>query len=61
MPTFLTLQAAKWWVALAGAVVTSVLAVLDGPPQWLVVVSSVLTAVGVYVTPNQPASDRDPA
>lgn len=52
MPTILTLQAAKWWVALLGAVVSSVLAVLDGPPDWLVVVSSVLTALAVYLTPN---------
>jgi len=57
MPTILTLQAAKWWVALLGAVVSSVLAVLDGPPDWLVVVSSVLTALAVYLTPNAAPHD----
>jgi hypothetical protein len=53
MPSILTLQAAKWWCALLGAVVSSALAVLDGPPDWLVVVSSVLTALVVYAVPNQ--------
>lgn len=43
---------AKFVVGLVGAIVTSVLAVTPDPPSWLVVVSSVVTAVAVYVVPN---------
>lgn len=42
----------KFVVSVVGAVVTSLLAVLPQPPHWLVVVSSVLTALAVYVVPN---------
>lgn len=52
MPDVELLRAAKFWVALAGAVVTSVIASVPVAPTWLAVLSAVLTAVGVYLTPN---------
>lgn len=43
---------AKFVVGILGAIVTTLLEVLPQPPDWLVIVSSVLTAVAVYVVPN---------
>jgi len=43
---------AKAWIALLGVIASSVVIGWDDAPKWLVVVSSVLTAVGVYLTPN---------
>ena len=57
MPTWLTLEAAKFWVALAGGLVTAVLGVLPDDPQWLVVLSAVLTALAVYAVPNRESTD----
>lgn len=57
MPTWLTPAAAKFWVALAGAVVAAVLTALPDDPQWLVVAAAALTALGVYLTPNQQLQD----
>lgn len=46
----------KFWVGLAGAVVTTLLQVL-GPAgdvgKWLTIAAAVLTAIGVYAFPNQ--------
>jgi hypothetical protein len=42
----------KFVVGVVGAIVTSLLGVLPQPPHWLVVASSVLTALAVYVVPN---------
>lgn len=43
---------AKFVVGVVGAVVTTLLQVLPQPPDWLVIVSSVVTALAVYVVPN---------
>lgn len=43
---------AKAWVAFLGVIAASVVVAWDDAPKWLVVVSSVLTAAGVYLTPN---------
>jgi len=52
------MKAAKFWVGLIGAVVTSLLTVF-GPGtrtyQVLTVVSALVTAAGVYLVPNAPA------
>ena len=61
MPTWLTPAAAKFWVGVVGAVVVAVLSALPDDPQWLVVVSAVLTAVGVYLVPNAAPETVDPA
>lgn len=53
-------QYAKFVVGLAGAIVTSLLAVLPQPPHWLVIISSVVTALVVYVVPNSAADAPDP-
>ena len=53
MPDIVTLKAAKFWIALFGAVVTSIIATVPDAPAWLAATSAVLTAVGVYLTPNQ--------
>ena len=53
MPTWLTPQAAKFWVGAATAVVVAVLTALgDRAPSWLTVLAAVLGALGVYLTPN---------
>lgn len=51
-------QYAKFIVGLVGAVASAVLAVLgpDRVPAWVAVVVAVATAVGVYLTPNQPVA-----
>ncbi len=53
MPTMLTRQAAKFWVALVGVAVAAVLVGWPDAPRWLTVASSALTAVAVYLVPNE--------
>ena len=48
---------AKAWVAFLGFVATSVVTAWDAAPQWLAVVATVLTAVGVYFVPNAEVED----
>jgi ABC-type nickel/cobalt efflux system permease component RcnA len=55
--TVFSLESAKAWVALLGAIVTAVIATVDVVPQWLTVVSAVLTAVGVWLTRNGSPDD----
>lgn len=45
---------AKALVAVAGVVVGAVVQVVPNHPAWLDVLVAVLTALGVYVTPNIP-------
>lgn len=56
------MRAAKFLVAVVGAGVTSALTIW-GPEtsvgQVLVVVAAVLTAVGVWATPNTPPAEGD--
>ena len=65
MPDVVTLRAAKFWVALLGAVVTAVIASTPDAPAWFKTASAVLTAVGVFITPNKTVgpepTDRDVA
>lgn len=50
---------AKSWVALLGVVLTSIVAAVPDGPRWLMVLTSVVTAVGVYLTPNRaPGADQ---
>ena len=58
MPTMLTRQAAKFWVALLGTIVAAVLVGWPDAPRWLVIVSAALTAVGVYLVPNEQPPDE---
>ena len=51
---------AKTVIGLLGAIVTTLLISLPQPPHWLGIVSSVLTAAGVYLFPNEPAT-QEPA
>jgi hypothetical protein len=62
MPTIATRQAAKFWVGLVGAVLAAVVASMPDAPRAVGIVLAVVTALGVYVTPNAPAaiSDGDP-
>lgn len=53
-----SLQSLKAWVALAGALVTAVIATLDVVPQWLAIVSAVLTAAATWLVRN--ADPEDP-
>lgn len=53
MPTMLTRQAAKFWVALVGVVTGAVLAAVDDAPRWLFVVNAAVAAIAVYLVPNQ--------
>lgn len=48
---------AKALAALLGAVLTSVMVVLPEVPLWLVVVTTVATAVAVYTVPNKSLSE----
>ena len=43
----------KFIVALVGALVTGVALYFDGTPAWLEALLPVLTALGVYQTPNK--------
>lgn len=43
---------AKAWVAATGGTATAVVTAWPAAPEWLAVVASALTAVGVYLTPN---------
>lgn len=53
---------AKAWVAWLGTVATIAALVTPQAPKWLVGAIAVLTALGVYGTPNQGyTSDRSPA
>jgi hypothetical protein len=49
---------AKAWVALFGVLVNAVVIAWPSAPDWLVIVASVLTAAGVYLTPNTPNVDE---
>lgn len=61
MPTIATRQAAKFWVGLVGAVLAAVVASAPDAPQWVGIALAVVTALGVYVTPNAtPPADDDP-
>jgi len=52
---------AKAVIGLLGAIVTTLLISLPQPPHWLGIVSSVLTAIGVYVFPNTDPTEHEPA
>lgn len=55
MPTWLTPAAAKFWVAVVGSfVIAFVQALGDSAPRWAVAAVAGLTAIAVYLTPNQP-------
>lgn len=43
---------AKSWVALTGVVLVSIGTAWDAAPAWVPAAASVVTAVGVYLTPN---------
>lgn len=47
---------AKAMYALLGTIVSTLLVTLPAAPHWLVIVSSVLSAVAVYFAPNVPKS-----
>lgn len=50
-------------VAVLGAAVTTALTIPDLPPQWqqtLMVVSAMLSALAVYVVPNEQAAAKPP-
>jgi hypothetical protein len=44
---------AKAVVAVIGVILTALVTNLDEVPQWLSVLVSILTALGVYATPNK--------
>jgi hypothetical protein len=56
------MKTAKFWVGLAGGIVTSLLTVY-GPDtrtgQVLTVISALVTALGVYLVPNAPKGDDE--
>ena len=45
---------AKFVVAMLGVIVTSAIATFDSVPAFVVYISTVLTALGVYGIPNAP-------
>lgn len=49
---------AKSWVALTGVVLVSLATGWDAAPAWVPVAASVVTAVGVYLTPNAAHESR---
>lgn len=51
---------AKLVMALAGAIVTTLLAAFPEPPRWLTIVSALVTALAVYVVPNAAAPEPEP-
>lgn len=53
------LESAKAIAALVGAILTSVIMTLPDVPLWLAVVSSVVTAIAVYVIPNAEKAVED--
>lgn len=53
MPTVLTLQAAKFWVALVGTILSAVVASWPDAPRWVGIALAVCTAVSVYLVPNK--------
>lgn len=55
MPTIATRKAAKFWVSLVGLIVTTVVASVPESPLWLKAASAVLSAVAVFLVPNEPA------
>lgn len=58
MPTWLTLEAAKFWVAVIGSVLIAISQALgDTVPPWLTAAIAGFTAIGVYLTPNKEADD----
>lgn len=56
---FEALKYAKTIAALVGAVLTSVIVTLPEVPVWLAVVSSIVTAIAVYVIPNATGDSGD--
>ncbi len=58
MPTMLTRQAAKFWAALLGTIVAAVLVAWPDAPRWLTILSAALTAVAVYLVPNEQPPER---
>lgn len=52
---------AKSWVALLGVVLVTLSSSWDGAPGWLTPAAAVVTAIGVYLTPNadKPADEHD--
>jgi hypothetical protein len=53
MPTIASRKAAKFWVSLVGLIVTTVVASVPESPLWLKAVSAVLSAVAVFLVPNE--------
>lgn len=45
----------KSWVALIGVILVAIATSWTGAPAWLPIAASVVTAVGVYLTPNREA------
>ena len=65
MNTILGLLPAKWQpyakfiVAMLGVIVTSAIATFDSVPAFVVYISTVLTALGVYSIPNAPTFSEE--
>ena len=57
MPTMLTRQAAKFWIAGIGTVTASILAAWPEGPRWLFIANAAIAALGVYVVPNEQPPD----
>ena len=55
MPDLSVRRAAKFWVSLVGLIVTTVVASVPESPLWLKAASAVLSAVAVFLVPNEPA------
>ena len=55
MPTIATRQAAKFWMSLVDAVLAAVVASMPDAPPAVGIALAVVTALGVYITPNAPA------
>ena len=55
MPDLSVRRAAKFWVSLLGLIVTTVVASVPESPLWLKALSAVLSAVAVFLVPNEPA------
>lgn len=53
MPDLSVRRAAKFWVSLLGLIVTTVVASVPESPLWLKATSAVLSAVAVFLVPNE--------
>lgn len=49
---------AKSWTALIGVVLVTIATAWTGAPVWLPIAAAVVTAVGVYLTPNREAQSE---